>query len=143
MDWTILFYFLIPFAIFFAWGLLWRKARRRRKQMDSEKSEPIDYVALQEADLAASTEPSLYEQYSANRVAVGKFTTLRGFTNADMDNIVSQLTNSDIDAKYLFIETMPVGAITAIGAAGYFQIWVRQRDVKQTEEFLARYFAQS
>ncbi len=130
------FYFLLVSVILYgAYFAKWMRNKSDRKRVANEISEPIDYELLGRAECIAASEPSLFEQYSRNLIPLGKFTTFH-FTESDMERLVEELRRAGTESRFLFLETLPTGVITALGPAGYFQIWVEPQDEDRARAFL-------
>lgn len=125
----------VSVIIYGAYVAKWLRNKSDRKRVANEVAEPIDYDVLGRAERIAASEPSLFEQYSQNLIALGKFTTFH-FTESDMERLVEELRRAGIESRFLFIETLPTGVVTALGPAGYFQIWVEPQDESRARSFL-------
>lgn len=120
------------------WGYLLIHLFKRRQRSKNHSPLPLsqtieDPALLRRAEQEANT-LNLREELSKNYEYVDSYSTMQGYSEDYMNQLVNLLEQNQINASFIFVDAAPAGVATFIGRnVGTFELYV-QKD-KSTEAF--------
>lgn len=114
-----------------------RKAKRRIEISDSPiEGTDADRKAAEEK--LALSDQELRAELLKTHVLIERLSTLDGFTEEYMDDLVKEFDSSGIRTTYFFQQVVPLGVTTLIKAHGIYEFYADATQAEQASKLLDR-----
>lgn len=113
-----------------AWCYLFIHLFKRRQRLKNNPRLPLnqtieDPELLQQAEQAVSS-LNLRQELSKNYELLDSYSTMQGYSEDYLNQLVQLLEQNQIHASFIFTESVPPGTTTFLGRSGTFELYVQK-----------------